>query len=144
MIFLTDEPLTVAPLLAAVDHPTCGAIVTFCGIVRNHHQGRAVDHLEYEAYEPMALAKIEAIIAEVKERWGLDRLAVAHRVGRLEIGDTAVLIAVAAPHRAEAFAACQYLMDRIKQDVPIFKRETWADGSSEWVGPDTEGVSDGD
>ncbi len=143
MIFLTDEPLVIAPLLAAVDHPSCGAVVNFCGIVRNHHQGRAVDHLEYEAYEPMAIAKLEQIRDEVRERWGTDRVAIAHRVGWLAIGDTAVAIAVAAPHRAEAFEACRYIMDRIKQDVPIFKRETWADGSSEWVGPEAEGASDG-
>ena len=138
MIFITEEPVVIAPLMAAVDHPSCGAVVNFVGVVRNQHQGRAVDHLEYEAYEPMAIAKIEEILGEVKDRWGIDRCAVTHRVGWLEIGDTAVAIAVAAPHRAEAFEACKYIMDRIKEDVPIFKKETWADGGSEWVGPEQE------
>jgi len=142
MILLTDQPLDPSALTAAVDHPSCGAVVNFLGVVRDQHRGRAVDHLAYEAYEPMAIEKIEAILGEVKQRWGIERVAVAHRLGRLEIGDAAVAIAVASGHRAEAFEACRYIMDRIKQDVPIFKHETWADGSSEWVGPETES-SDG-
>lgn len=144
MILLTEEPLTVSAVYAAVDDPACGAVVNFCGVVRNHHRERPVGFLEYEAYDAMAIAKIREIFDEVESRWGLTRLAVAHRLGRLEIGDIAVVVAVAAPHRAEAFEACRYIMDRIKDEVPIFKHETWADGSSEWVGPDTERMIDSD
>lgn len=137
MIALADTPIHVAAVEAAVTDPACGAVVTFVGRVRDHHQGRAVDHLEYEAYEPMAVAQMQAVVAEARERWQLGPVAMVHRVGRLAIGDVAVAIAVAAGHRGEAFEACRYLIDRIKQVVPIWKHEFWADGSSEWVGPDT-------
>lgn len=136
MVELTSQPIDVRRLEAAVADPAAGAVVTFLGQVRNHHRGRAVDHLEYEAYEPMAIDWLERIIAEALETWPLERIAVAHRLGRLEIGDTAVAICVSSAHRGEAFEACRHIMDRIKQDVPIWKHETWADGSSEWVGPE--------
>ena len=138
MVLLTTAPLDARALEAAVTDPTAGAVVTFAGVVRNHHQGRAVDHLEYEAFEPMAVAQLKTILAEATERWELGRTAVAHRLGRLEIGDAAVVVVVAAAHRGPAFEACRYIMDRIKDDVPIWKHETWADGTSEWVGPETQ------
>ena len=96
MVLLTTAPLDARALEAAVTDPTAGAVVTFAGVVRNHHQGRAVDHLEYEAFEPMAVAQLKTILAEATERWELGRTAVAHRLGRLEIGDAAVVVVVAA------------------------------------------------
>lgn len=137
MVILTSEPLDCAALEAVVADPSCGARVTFVGLVRDHHRGRPdVDHLEYEAFEPMARAELEKLIALARERHGVARVAIAHRLGRLEVGDVAVAVVVASPHRAEAFAACAELMDQIKQVVPIWKHETWRDGSSEWVGPE--------
>lgn len=138
MVELTTAPLDPGAVAARVEEPTRGGIVTFVGRVRNHHQGRETAFLEYEAYEPMATAQIAVILSEVAVRWPACRCAVAHRLGRLEIGDAAVVIAVAAAHRAEAFEACRYVIDRIKVDVPIWKRETRADGSSEWVTPGQE------
>ncbi|MBI2299645.1 MAG: molybdenum cofactor biosynthesis protein MoaE [Armatimonadetes bacterium] len=136
MVTLTTEPLDPRALEVLVDDPTCGALGTFLGKVRNHHRGRPVDHLEYEAFEPMAVERIEAILEECAARWELGPMAVAHRLGRLEIGDVAVVVCVGSAHRDAALAACGYIMDRIKDDVPIFKHETWADGTSEWVGPE--------
>ncbi len=136
MVELTHEPIDPRALEARVADPTCGAVVTFLGVVRDHHRGRAVSHLEYEAFVPMAEERIQAILGEVAERYGIARAAVSHRLGRLEIGDLAVAVVVASAHRGEAFEACRYVMDRIKQDVPIWKHETWADGGSEWVGPE--------
>jgi molybdopterin synthase catalytic subunit len=139
MVVLTGDPLDIDALERAVDDPATGAVVTFVGRVRNHHRDRAVGHLEYEAYEPMAIERIEAILDEAQGRWPVGPLAVAHRLGRLDIGDAAVAVVVAAAHRGEAFEACRYIMDRIKDDVPIWKRETWADGATEWVGPESGG-----
>ncbi|NUQ00582.1 MAG: molybdenum cofactor biosynthesis protein MoaE [Armatimonadetes bacterium] len=141
MVELTTSLLDVRRLEALVADPAAGAVVTFLGQVRNHHQGRAVDHLAYEAFEPMAIACLEQIAAEAKQRWPLREVAIAHRLGRLEIGETAVAICVSSAHRGEAFEACRHIMDRIKQDVPIWKHEHWADGTAEWVGP--EGSQDG-
>ena len=113
-----------------------GAVVLFLGTVRNNTDGRAVKWLEYEAYPPMAEKKMAEIAQEVSEKWGLDRVAMIHRVGKLEIGEVSVAVAVASPHRKAAFEAGQYAMDRLKQVVPIWKREVWADGEAEWVKPD--------
>jgi molybdopterin synthase catalytic subunit len=109
-----------------------GALVDFFGIVRDHARGRKVVGLEYHAYKPMAEKKLRQIGDEISEKWGIDAVAIVHRVGKLEIGDTAVVISVASPHRAEAFAACKYAIDRIKQIVPIWKKEFGEDGA-EWV-----------
>jgi molybdopterin synthase catalytic subunit len=100
--------------------------------VRDHSRGRAIDHLEYEAYEPMAEKEMRKIAAQVAERWPEARIAIAHRVGRLAIGDAAVMIAAAAPHRAEAFEACRFAIDTLKQTVPIWKKEFAEDGTA-WV-----------
>ena len=109
-----------------------GAIATFVGVVRNHSGDKRTDHLIYEAYAEMAEKKMQEISDEVKERWGITDLGILHRVGRLEIGEISVLIAVSSPHRAESFAACQYAIDRLKQVVPIWKKEVGEDGES-WV-----------
>jgi molybdopterin synthase catalytic subunit len=110
-----------------------GGVVTFTGMVRRASHGKIVDHLEYEAYPPMATKTMGELVAEIEAEIAGVKLAVEHRVGRLEIGDVAVVIAAAAPHRAEAFAACRAMIDRLKDRVPIWKKEVGVDGE-EWVG----------
>jgi molybdopterin synthase catalytic subunit len=135
---ISKQPLDPAPLVALVQSPDMGAVVTFAGIVRNNFGGRATAHLEYEAFESMAANVLEQLAAEARAQWGTGAIAIHHRIGRLEIGETAVLIVVAAPHRHEAFEAAEQIMDRIKQIAPIWKKEIWADGASEWVGDEVE------
>jgi molybdopterin converting factor subunit 1 len=127
---LTDE--TMLQLTALVSGPAHGAVVTFSGTVRNHARGRQVTRLFYEAYERMALAQLEAVAAEVEGAISGVRIAVHHRLGMLEIGDVAVMIAASSAHRAEAFDACRRTIDRLKEQVPIWKREIGPDGE-EWV-----------
>ena len=129
---LLAEPLSLDRLIDRVRGPERGGIVTFTGAVRKHSRGETIDHLEYEAYEPMALGEMQRIADEVGARWPGVRLAIAHRVGRLEIGDAAVMIAAAAPHRAEAFEACRYAIDTLKRTVPIWKKE-FAENGAYWV-----------
>ena len=136
MFKITTEIITGTEVREAVEGPDAGAVVLFLGTVRNNTDGRAVKWLEYEAYPPMAEKKMAEIAQEVSEKWGLDRVAMIHRVGKLEIGEVSVAVAVASPHRKAAFEAGQYAMDRLKQIVPIWKREVWADGEAEWVKPD--------
>ena len=131
---VTGQPLESGPLAAYVQTPGDGAVVLFVGVARDNFGGRPTAHLDYEAYAPMAEPVLEQIAREAAERWEIGRVAVHHRTGRLEIGETAVLVAVAAPHRHGAFQAAEYIMDRIKEIAPIWKRETWADGTAEWVG----------
>lgn len=131
-IDLVTESIRLDTLLDAVRHPGAGGIVLFLGTVRDHARGRTVEHLEYEAYETMARRQMTGIATQAAERWGT-RIAIAHRVGRLEIGDVSVAIAAAAPHRREAFEACRFVIDTLKQTVPIWKKEVWADGA-EWIG----------
>ena len=136
MFKITTEIITGAEVREAVEGPDAGAVVLFLGTVRNNTDGRAVKHLEYEAYPPMAEKKMSEIAQEISEKWGIDRVAMIHRVGKLEIGEVSVAVAVASPHRKDGFEACKYAMDRLKQIVPIWKREVWADGEAEWVKPD--------
>ena len=136
MFKITSEEIELGDVIRAVEAGDAGAIVHFLGVVRNNTEGREVSYLEYEAYPPMAEKKMAEIAQEVQEKWGLDRVAMIHRVGRLEIGEVSVAVAVASPHRKEAFEACHYAMNRLKQIVPIWKREVWADGEEEWVKPD--------
>ncbi len=131
---VVEGPIDVGALIAEVAHPSCGAIATFLGTVRDHAEGRPVAGIEYHAYREMAVRKLAEIGEEIRREWGLDRVAIVHRVGRLAIGEISVAIAVAAPHRAEAFAACRHAIERIKVIVPIWKKEAWADGGSRWVG----------
>lgn len=133
---ITPEPLTLDPLIAHVERPEAGAVVTFAGNVRNHSRGRRVEHLEYDAYVPMAERKLSEIAAEAERRWDC-RVAVRHRTGRLEIGEPSVLIAVSAPHRAAAFDACRYVIDTLKTAVPIWKKEVW-EGGEVWIEGDGE------
>lgn len=130
--YLGDEPLVLDRVIAAVEARRTGGVVTFVGKVRDHSRGHAIDHLEYEAYAPMALKVMRKIAAEVEAEVADSSVAVHHRLGRLTIGESAVVIAAAAPHRAEAFAACRAVIERLKQDVPIWKREVAVDGTT-WV-----------
>lgn len=129
---ITEQPLDPAPLVAYVQTPADGAVVTFAGVARNQFGGRATAFLAYEAYAEMARPVLAQIAEEARARWPIGRVAVHHRVGKLAIGETAVLVVVAAPHRHEAFEAAEYVMDRIKEIAPIWKREHWADGEAEW------------
>ena len=133
-----SQPLAIDQLVAAVssggDEParSDGAVVTFLGLVRNHNLGRRVRYLEYESYEPLALKTFERIAAEVRDRWPGALLALHHRVGRLEIGEASVAIAAASAHRGDAYAACRYAIERVKQIAPIWKREFF-EGGDTWI-----------
>jgi molybdopterin synthase catalytic subunit/molybdopterin converting factor small subunit len=130
---VTEDALDPASVIAAVAEPANGAIVLFLGAVRSDNEGRKVRHLEYEAYRPMAEKEMRRVGDEVLARWPTVRLAMRHRVGRLLVGETALVVAASAPHRKEAFEACAYSIDRIKEIVPIWKKETWEDGEA-WLG----------
>lgn len=130
---LLASPLSIDRCVAAVSGPGMGGIVTFIGMVRRDSRGTLVDHLEYEAYGTMAVREMTRLCDEIEAEVGGAKLAVEHRMGRLEVGDIAVVIAAAAPHRAEAFTACRAMIDRLKDRVPIWKKEVGDDGA-EWVG----------
>jgi molybdopterin converting factor subunit 1 len=132
---LTAHELDPRRLESAVAHPGAGAVCTFTGVVRDNSRGEAVTHLEYEAYPGMAERQMRAIATEIGERWPEARVAMAHRTGRLEIGEASVVVSVSSPHRAEAIAACKWGIDRLKESVPIWKKEhassggTWIEGA---------------
>lgn len=135
IIKITREPLdseAVRELERQVTHPGAGGIVTFQGVVRDNARGKRIRYLEYDAYSEMAEAEMAKIAAEVERRWATDHVALVHRIGRLEIGECSVVVAVACPHRAEAFEACRYAIDTLKTTVPIWKKEVAEDGV-EWV-----------
>jgi molybdopterin synthase catalytic subunit len=132
LIRLTREPLNRDALIEAVSHPGAGGLVVFEGVVRDNARGKQIRYLEYDAYPEMAEQQIRTIIAEAERHWGVEHVAVAHRFGRLEIGEASVIIAVATPHRAEAFDACRYIIDTLKTTVPIWKKEVATNGE-EWV-----------
>jgi molybdopterin synthase catalytic subunit len=129
---VTADKLDAAALARAVEGPGIGAVVTFIGVVRDHNQGRRVLHLVYEAYEPLAERALQRIVEESRERWPSAALAVHHRTGMLSIGEASVAIAAASPHRGEAFAACRYAIERVKQIVPIWKHE-YFEGGDVWI-----------
>ncbi|HVA24060.1 MAG TPA: molybdenum cofactor biosynthesis protein MoaE [Chloroflexota bacterium] len=128
LIRVQAEPLDLPELIRAVEHPSAGGLVTFSGVVRDHHDGKHVTGIAYEAYGQMAEAKMRQIAEDAERRWPHCRIAILHRTGKLEIGEASVLIAVSAPHRAEAFDACEYAIDTLKQIVPIWKKEAYDDG----------------
>jgi molybdopterin synthase catalytic subunit len=130
---VTSEPLSVDDLVAAVLTDADGAVVTFVGTVRDNHNGRAVFTLEYEAYPEMAETEMRRIGLEMLEKWGLHGIAMQHRVGKLAVGETSVIIAAASPHRREAFEACSEALDLLKATVPVWKKEYFEDGEV-WVG----------
>jgi MoaE-MoaD fusion protein len=129
LVLLVRAPIDQAGLIRHVRAAEDGAVVTFDGCVRNHSHGRRTLYLDYEAYESMALAKTREIAAEVHEKFAIHRVAVAHRLGRLEIGETSVFIAVSSQHRPAAFDACRFVIDTLKRTVPIWKKEYFEDGA---------------
>lgn len=135
MIELTRDPIDTEALIRRVQCPAAGAVVLFLGTVREFTGGRRTVALEYEAYETMALAKLAELEQQAVQRWNLAATAIVHRLGRLELGETSVAVAVSAGHRRPAFEAGQWLIDTLKEIVPIWKRELWADGTTEWVHP---------
>lgn len=126
---LTRDPIPTGKLAERLKAPEDGAVVVFEGIVRNHLGGRRTLYLEYEGYEPMAVRKMEEIGREARSRFAMDRIGIMHRLGRIEIGETSVVIIVTAAHRGAAFEACHYAIDRLKQAVPIWKKEYFEDGA---------------
>jgi molybdopterin synthase catalytic subunit len=129
---IVRDPISVDDVVGRLADPAVGAVTTFVGVVRGTTGGRETRYLEYEAYAEMALRTLSQVGSEVQERWPeVRQLAIVHRVGRLEIGETAIVIALSAAHRRQTFDALHYAIDRIKEIVPIWKREVWADGS-EW------------
>ncbi|MFN7974181.1 MAG: molybdenum cofactor biosynthesis protein MoaE [Acidobacteriota bacterium] len=132
MFQLVTKPIDVEAVLRAVGDPTCGGLAFFLGTVRNHDQGKRVLRLHYEAYESMALREMEKIGELCRVELGAVKVAIVHRLGTMEVGEASVVTAASAPHRSEAFRACQFLIDRLKQDVPIWKKEI-TDESAAWV-----------
>lgn len=134
-ISLTDAPIDYRELTEQVRSTRAGAVVTFLGTVREFTDGRRTIALDYDAYAPMARSELEKVARAAASRWPLIAVAVAHRLGRLELGEVSVAVAVSSPHRRDAFEAAQYIMDETKRRVPIWKRENWSDGQTEWVHP---------
>lgn len=131
---ITFAPLSLDEVYRLADDPANGAVVVMSGTVRNQTDGKPVVFLEYQAYEPMAIAVFRQIAAQIRQQWpDVNRVVIHHRTGSLKIGDISVLVAVGCPHRGEAFAACRYAIDTLKHNAPIWKKEHWADGSSHWV-----------
>jgi molybdopterin synthase catalytic subunit len=127
-------PLSLDQVYQLADDPANGAIVVMNGTVRAQTEGRGVIALEYQAYEPMAIAIFRQIAHQIRQQWSdTNRVIIHHRIGRLQIGEMSVIIAVGCPHRAEAFAACRFAIDTLKHNAPIWKKEHWTDGASNWV-----------
>jgi len=131
--FLTDDPIDAAALAKSVTRPSDGACVVFEGIVRDHHQGKSVESIFYDAYRPMAEKEIGKIVDDINVRFPQVAVVVIHRLGLLRVGEASIAIACASPHRGEAFDACRQVIDRFKQTVPIWKKER-GPGGEEWVG----------
>lgn len=137
-IALTSDPIDFAALTESVRSPQAGAVVLFLGTVREMTDGRRTVALDYEGYPEMARARMAAIADEACSRWPVVAAALVHRLGHMDLGDVSVAVAVSCPHRKDAFEAGRFLIDRLKEEVPIWKQENWADGSKEWVHPGTD------
>ncbi|MBT3996112.1 MAG: hypothetical protein HOF01_09965 [Chloroflexi bacterium] len=137
-VFITPDKLEEKPLTDFVITGVDGAVVTFLGVTRDHNEGRNVEYLDYEAYQPMAENKIAEIIVEMREKWELGKIAIAHRTGRVDIGETSMVVAVGSAHRRPAFESALYFVDRLKEIVPIWKKELFV-GGEVWIG-DTPGA----
>ena len=135
MVRLTYEPIDALGLTHAVSRPECGAVIAFLGTVRDVTGDRLTVALDYEAHGPMAEAVLSDIEADTRSRWPVGEIALVHRLGHLGVGDISVAVVVSCPHRAQAFEACRYAIDRLKELVPIWKKENWADGQTEWIHP---------
>jgi molybdopterin synthase catalytic subunit len=136
MIRLTTAPIDYSQLTEQVRRADCGAVVTFLGTVRDLTGDRVTVALDYDAYSGMAEKKMAEIEAETRARWPVGDLVMVHRLGHLDVGEISVAVAVSCPHRAQAFEACRHAIDRLKELVPIWKKENWADGGTEWVHPE--------
>ena len=130
---VTDQAIDAEAVRAACQDDRCGGYVAFEGWVRNHNEGRSVDRLAYEVYEPVAIAEGNKVIEEARARWGFEKAVCIHRSGQLELTDMAVIVGVSSPHRDEAFQAARYIIDEIKVRLPIWKKEYYSDGDAEWV-----------
>jgi molybdopterin synthase catalytic subunit len=135
MIRLTTEVIDYHALTQAVRRPRCGAVVTFLGTVRDLTDGRVTQALDYEAYPGMAEKKMAEIEHDTRTRWPVGDMMMVHRLGHLGVGEVSVAVAVSCPHREQAFEACRHAIDRLKELVPIWKKENWDDGTTEWVHP---------
>jgi MoaE-MoaD fusion protein len=135
---LTTQPINITSVARRVVPPECGATVTLDGYVRKFTKGRETLYLVYEAYEPMAIKEMEKLVAAAKEQFEIANIGIVHRLGRLDIGETSVVISIAAPHRKAAFTACEWLIRELKRTVPIWKKEVYADGE-EWIEGDRGG-----
>ena len=133
MFTISPTPLDLAALRARVLDPTCGALVSFEGLVRNHNEGRTVQSLEYDAHPILAPKEGQRVVEESLERFDITGAIAAHRIGHLAIGEIAVAIFISSSHRQDAFAACRFLIDEIKSRVPVWKREHFTDGTAEWL-----------
>ncbi len=140
---LATQPIDIPSLVTLLDNPAAGAVVTFDGRVRNHNAGRAVSALEYQAYPALAISTGQRILEEEATRFGLLAVQAVHRTGSLVIGDAAVWVGVASAHRAAAFDGARAIMERVKYELPIWKKETYSDGRREWVGPDNKSAETG-
>ena len=132
MILVSQDEIDAGSVIRSVESPKAGAIATFDGRVRNHSRGKPVKHLYYEAYPEMAISELSTIRNSAFGKWPLEKVAIVHRLGKLEIGETSVFIAVSSSHRSDAFDACRYIIDTLKKSVPIWKKEYFEDGE-EWV-----------
>jgi molybdopterin synthase catalytic subunit len=135
VIELNHDPIDSSKVLESVQSPEAGAVVLFLGTTREFTAGRQTESLDYESYGEMAVRKLEELEQQARQQWSLTEVTIVHRLGHLGIGEASVAIAVSAPHRKDAFTAGQWLIDTLKEIVPIWKKENWADGTSEWVHP---------
>ena len=140
-MYITDQPISAPAFLSQKQDESCGASVSFVGTVRNHHEGKPVRRLYYECYTAMANKQIGLIVDRIKKDWGVHNIRLLHRVGRLEVGDVAIVIEVQSEHREEAFEASRAVLEEVKKKVPIWKKEFYTSGSSEWVLCSHVGVS---
>jgi molybdopterin synthase catalytic subunit len=145
-IELIDQPLDAARVVAFVTDPNAGGITIFLGATRaeTNPSGQPLLALDYDAYREMAIKQMSELAARAKEKWPVERLAILHRTGRVNVGDPSVIIGVSTPHRAQAFEACRWLIDTLKADVAIWKKEVWEDGSATWVHPLSPSASEGE
>ena len=138
MISITHNPIDSAAVLESVSDADCGANVLFVGTTRRMTGPRETTRLEYECYEAMAVLKMESLVEEACKQWPVVKTSIVHRVGVVEIGEASIVVAVSSAHRSVAFEAASWLLERLKQEVPVWKREIWADGQEEWIHPDGE------
>jgi len=132
-VFITQKPIDANIFIAEKPDASCGAVATFFGVVRNHHEGRSVEKLYYECYAEMANQEIQRIVQQVRYSEDVEDIQIMHRVGWLEIGEIAIAVKAASAHRREAFAACRRVVDEVKAKVPIWKKEFYTDGTSQWI-----------